>query len=80
MDVLGVLIAAYENEYVPEPEGDPVTVLKHFMKEYNLKETDLPELGSRKDATEILQRQRELNLAQVRALSKRFQVPASVFI
>jgi len=34
IDVVGVLIETYENEHVPAPTSDPVSVLKHFMEEY----------------------------------------------
>jgi HTH-type transcriptional regulator/antitoxin HigA len=80
MDVLGVLIEAYEDEHLAEPEGDPISVLKHFMEEYDLKQKDLPELGSQGVVSEILNGKRELNLRQIRVLSNRFKVPASVFI
>ncbi len=80
MDVLGVLIETYEDEHLAEPEGDPISVLKYFMEEYELKQKDLPELGSQGVVSEILNGKRELNLRQVRVLSHRFKVPASVFI
>lgn len=80
MDVLGVLIEIYENQFIPEPESDPISVLKHFMDEYNLKQTDLPELGSPGVVSEILNGGRELNLRQIKVLSERFNIPASVFI
>ena len=80
MDVLGVLIETYEDEHLAEPEGDPISVLKHFMEEYDLKQKDLPELGSQGVVSEILNGKRELNLRQIRVLSNRFKVPASVFI
>ena len=80
MDVLGVLVETYESQSIPEPESDPVSVLKHFMGEHSLKPEDLLELGTRDDVSEILNGRRELNLEQVRALSKRFDVAASVFI
>ena len=80
MDVLGVLIETYEDQFIPEPESDPVSVLKHFMGEHSLKPEDLLELGTLDDVSEILNGRRELNLEQIRALSKRFNVAASVFI
>jgi HTH-type transcriptional regulator/antitoxin HigA len=80
MDVLGVLIEAYEDQRIPEPKGDGISVLKHFMEERGLKQKDLPELGSQGVVSEILNGRRELNLRQVKALSERFQVPVSVFI
>ena len=80
MDVLGVLIDTYEDQHFPEPSSNPVSVLKHFMEEYNLRQKDLPELGSQGVVSEILCGKRALNLRQIRALSKRFNVPASVFL
>lgn len=80
MDVIGVLIEDYEDEHTLEPKGDPISVLKHFMEEYELKQKDFPELGSQGIVSEILNGKRELNLRQVKALSERFKVPASVFI
>jgi HTH-type transcriptional regulator/antitoxin HigA len=80
IDVIGVLIEDYEDEHIPEPEGDPISVLKYFMEEYELKQKDLPELGSQGIVSEILNGKRELNLRQVKALSERFKVPVSVFI
>lgn len=80
MDVLGVLVETYEDQYVSEPESDPVSVLKHFMSEYNLKHDDLPELGSHDIVSDILNGDRELDVRQIRALSKRFNVSVSVFI
>ncbi len=80
MDVLGVLIETYENEHIPAPISDPISVLKHFMEEYDLKQKDLSELGSQGVVSEILNGKRALNLRQARALSERFHVPVSVFI
>jgi HTH-type transcriptional regulator/antitoxin HigA len=80
MDVLGVLIETYENEHVPEPVSDPISVLKYFMEEHDLKQKDLWELGSQGVVSEILSGKRELNIRQVKALSERFKVPTSVFI
>jgi HTH-type transcriptional regulator/antitoxin HigA len=80
MDVLGVLIETYENEHIPAPKSDPISVLKHFMEEYDLKQKDLSELGSQGVVSEILNGKRELNIRQVKALSERFHVPSSVFL
>lgn len=80
MDVLGVLIADYEDEHVPEPEGDPISVLQYFMEVYSLRQKDLPELGSQGVVSEILNKKRTLNLRQIKLLSERFKVPPSVFI
>ena len=62
MDVLGVLIETYENQSIPEPEPDPISVLKHLMNEYNLKQKDLPELGTQGVVSEILNRKPNIKI------------------
>ncbi len=80
MDVVGVLVENYENEHIPQPGADPIAVLRYFMKEYGLKQSDLPELGSQGVVSEILHGKRTLNLRQLKALSRRFNVPVTMFI
>jgi len=80
IDILGTLIEDYENRHVPEPVGDPISSLKHFMEEHNLKQSDLSEIGSQGVVSEILNGKRTLNVAQIKALSKRFTVSPAVFI
>jgi HTH-type transcriptional regulator/antitoxin HigA len=80
IDILGTLIEDYENKYVPEPVGDPISSLKHFMEEHNLKQSDLSEIGSQGVVSEILNGKRQLNIAQIKALSKRFNVSPAVFV
>jgi len=80
IDILGTLIEDYENKHIPEPIGDPISSLEHFMEEHNLRQSDLPEIGSQGVVSEILNRKRQLNVAQIKALSKRFNVSPAVFV
>lgn len=80
IDTLGTLIKDYEDRNVPEPEGDPIGCLKHLIEEHNLKQSDLKELGSQGVVSEILTEKRPLNIRQIKALSKRFNVSPAVFI
>jgi len=80
MDVLGVLVENYEQQHISEPDSDPVSILKHFMKEHDLRQKDLPELGGQSVVSEILNGKRQLNIRQIDALSKRFNVPKAVFV
>jgi HTH-type transcriptional regulator/antitoxin HigA len=50
------------------------------MEQRGLKQTDLSEIGSQGVVSEILTGKRELNIRQVRALSKRFGVSAATFV
>ena len=54
--------------------------LKYLMEQRGLKQTDLSEIGSQGVVSEILTGKRELNIRQVRALSKRFGVSAATFV
>lgn len=80
IDTLGTLIENYEDKHVPEPVGDPISSLKHFMEEHNLRQSDLPEIGSQGVVSEILHGKRQLNVPQIKALGKRFNVSPAVFI
>ena len=80
IDTLGTLIKDYEDRNIPEPEGEPIGCLKYLMEEHGLKQSDLKELGSQGIVSEILSGQRRLNVRQIKALSKRFNVSPATFI
>ncbi|MFQ5631268.1 MAG: type II toxin-antitoxin system HigA family antitoxin [bacterium] len=80
METLAILIENYEDRHYPEPDADPIDCLKYLMQEHNLKQTDLPEIGSQGVVSEILNRKRQLTIRQIRALSNRFGVSPAVFI
>ena len=80
LDTLGTLIHAYEEEHHPIPECSGVDVLRFLMDEHDLTQSDVPEIGSQGVVSEVLRGKRELNIRQIRALAKRFQVSPSVFI
>jgi len=80
MDTLGTLIETYEDRHFPEPVGDQISTRAFFMEDHGVTQDDLPEIGSPAEIAEILRRQRELNLQQIRLLSNRFNVSPEVFL
>jgi HTH-type transcriptional regulator/antitoxin HigA len=80
LDTLGTLLHAYEEEHHPIPECSGADVLRFLMEEHGLTQSDLPEVGSQGVVSEILNRKRELNTRQIRALAKRFHVSPAIFI
>jgi HTH-type transcriptional regulator / antitoxin HigA len=80
LDTLGTLVHAYEEQHHPMPECSGVEVLRFLMEEHGLSQSDLPEVGSQGVVSDILRGKRELNVRQIRALAKRFQVSPAVFI
>ncbi len=80
METIGTLIETFESQYVNEIEGNPIDTLNALMEEHSLKQSDLSELGSQGVVSEILSGKRQLNVRQVKMLSKRFKVSPAVFI
>lgn len=80
LDTLGILIEAYEEQHYQIPDCSGVEMLLHFMDEYSLSQSDLPEIGSQGVVSEIINEKRELNIRQIRALAKRFNVSPGVFL
>jgi len=80
LDTLGTLIHAYEEEHFKEPEPNGPEMLRFFMEEHGLRQSDLPEVGSQHAVSEVLRGKRELTAKQIRALASRFHVSPAVFI
>jgi len=80
LDTLGTLIHVYEEKHHPVPDCTGVDMLRFFMEEHGLSQSDLLEIGSQGVVSEILNGKRELNVRQIRRLAKRFQVSPAVFI
>ena len=80
METIGSLIETYEAQYINEIEGNPIDTLNALMVEHDLKQYDLNEIGSQGVVSEILSGKRQLNIRQIKILSKRFKVSPAVFI
>ena len=80
MDTLGSLIESYEAQNIPGIEGNPIDTLKALMAEHDLKQSDLPEIAGQGVISEILTGKRQLNVRQIKLLSKRFNVSPVVFM
>ena len=79
MESLGILVENYEKQNVPEPTGTSIEVLRFLMQEHNLKQSDLPEIGSQGVVSEILTGKRQLNIRQIKKLCSRFNISPAVF-
>lgn len=80
VDTLGVLIGEYDAEHYPQADVSALDTLRFLMDQHGLSQSELPEIGSQGVVSEVLTGKRELNLRQIRALSARFAVPASLFL
>jgi len=79
-DVLGDLVARYEEEHSQNIKASGIDALKYLMQSHHLKQSDLPEIGTQGVMSEILRGKRQLNLRQIKLLSKRFKVNPSTFM
>ncbi len=82
LDVIGMLVAQYEDENTPGLESaKPVEVLKFLMEQHELKQSDLrKEIGTQGVVSEILSGNRAVNARQAKALAKRFGVSPAIFL
>ena len=80
METLGSLIEIYEAHKLPEIEGNPVDALKALMEEHGIRQSGLLEIGSQGVVSEIISGKRQLNIRQIKALGKRFNVSPAVFV
>ena len=80
METLGTLVETYEMQTIPEMLGNPIQTLQSLIEEHDLKQTELPEIGTQGVVSDILSGKRKLNVRQIKALSKRFKVSTAVFI
>ena len=81
LEVLTLLIEAYEREHFPIEDPDPIDFLQHVMEARGLARKDLePYIGSRARVAEVLNRVRPLTLEMIRKLSEGLELPADVLI
>lgn len=79
--VLALLIENYENEHYPEPELEPLELLKGFMELHDLKQRDLVGiLGSKGVVSEVINGKREITKAQAKKLGERFGISYKSFL
>ena len=81
LEVLTLLVDAYEETQYPIDEPDPINFLKDVMEFRGYTQRDLARLlNSRPRASEILNRQRPLTLSMIRLISRTWQIPVEPLI
>ena len=81
LEVLSLLIEAYEREHYLIADPDPIDLLHQVMEARGLVRKDLePFIGSRARVAEVLNRVRPLSLEMIRQLACRLNLPADILI
>jgi HTH-type transcriptional regulator / antitoxin HigA len=82
LDILVILVEAYEAKHypIPEPE-DPVQVIEYYIESRGLNRSDLiAYLGSKERVSEFFNRKRGLSLEMIRKLHEGLGIPADLLI
>ena len=80
LEVLSTLIAAYEDKHYHIDAPDPIEAIKFHMEQRGLVRRDLAEIVGQNRATELLQKQRKLNLNNIRAIVDKWHIPIEALI
>lgn len=80
VDYLSELIAEYEARDKMPPAATGAEALRYQMQRDNLRQADLPELGSQGVVSELLSGRRDFNARQAKAMANRFGVSAALFL
>jgi HTH-type transcriptional regulator / antitoxin HigA len=76
LEVLSVLVSAYEDEHWPVLPPDPVEAIKFHMEQNGFRQKDLAGvIGSASRASEVLNRRRPLTIEMIKAIHKAWSVP-----
>lgn len=81
LEVLGILVDAYEDEHFPIEAPSPVEAIKFRMEQLGLKQVDVGRIiGSTSRVSEILSGKRSLTLPMIRSLSAELDIPTDVLV
>lgn len=81
LEVLSLLVEAYEKEHITIPQLDPISLLLHVMEARGLTRKDVePYIGTRARVAEVLNRVRPLSLEMIRRLAAGLNLPADLLI
>jgi len=81
LDVLAILVDAYEAKHHPVDAPDPVTAIQFRMEQQGLARRDLePFIGSRARVSEVLTGKRSLTLDMIRRLKSGLGISADLLI
>jgi HTH-type transcriptional regulator/antitoxin HigA len=81
LEVLTMLIEAYEEKHYGIPSPDPIEAILYYMESRGLSRSDLePYIGSRARVSEVLNRKRPLTIYMIRKLHTGLGIPAEILI
>jgi len=81
LDVIGTLVAAYEEIHFPINAPDAVEAVKYIMEKEGLKPKDLVTyFGSKGNVSEFLNHKRKLSIRTIKALHEKLKLPYEILL
>jgi len=81
LEVLSVLVSAYEDQRWPILPPDPVEAIKFHMEQNAFRQKDFAAvLGSESRASEVLNRRRPLTVQMIKAIHASWSIPLEALI
>ena len=81
LELLGIIIDAYEKVHYPIDFPDPIEAIKFRMEQLGYTQSDLANIvGLKSRASEILNKKRKLTLEMIRNLHNTLNIPTDVLI
>jgi HTH-type transcriptional regulator/antitoxin HigA len=81
IEVLSVLVSAYEDAHWPILPPDPIDAIRFHMEQNGLRQKDLAGIiGSVSRASEVLNRRRPLTVEMIKALHRAWSMPLQSLI
>ena len=76
LDVLMILVEAYEDKHYPMPPSDPVEAILFRMEQMDLRRKDLEAfMGTKSRVSDVLNRKRPLSMKQIVRLHYGMNIP-----
>ena len=81
VEVLAILVEAYEDEHFPIEAPTPVEAIKFRMEQLGMSNTDLAKIiGTRARVSELFNGKRKLSTRMMKVLHRKLHVPAEVLL
>ena len=81
LEILVILVEAYEEENHSIQPPDPIEAIKYWMESRGLSRKDLEQyIGPRNRLSEVINKKRPLNLRMIRNLEKGLGIPSKILI
>jgi HTH-type transcriptional regulator/antitoxin HigA len=81
LELLSILVEAYEDRHYPIDPPDPIEAIKFHMEQNGLTRKDLESyIGPRQRVADVLNHRRSLSLKMIRKLHRGLGIPAEILI